>query len=422
MNWTGHLATLRPRVRGRRRWARLLLVLALAGMGGAALGCRGLAGGAAGDDRHKLHVGLVFDTAGKDDRSFNAAAWEGCRRAARELPIVLRSAEPGDPASIEPALRAFAERGYGLVIGVGFAQAPIIQEVARDYPRLRFVVIDGVAAAPNVASVVFREQEGAYLVGMIAARVSRTGVVGFVGGMDIPLIHRFEVGYEEGARAAVAGVRVIPNYVGVTDSAWNNPARGKELAAAQISRGADVVFAAAGNSGLGAFDAAEQYGVYVIGCDSNQNWIKPGRVLTSMVKRVDRAVYQLIAEQVSGRFRGGLHSYGLADGGIGYALDRYNRGLIPPAVLRDVDAARDRIVRGQLQVTDAMAPAAPAPAAAGTPPAATAPAVPGAAAAGPGTAGVPSGAAAKPGAAPVTIAAPAPGAGTAAGRGGRAGS
>jgi basic membrane protein A and related proteins len=343
-----------PGERDERASAALTVLTALIVAGGAVAGCRAVGWDVAGE-RRKVHVGIVFDSGGKDDRSFNAAAWEGGQRAARELPIVLRGAEPGDPASIEPAVRAFAERGYDLVVGVGFAQAPIIEAVARDYPRLGFVVIDGVAAAPNVASVVFREQEGAFLVGMIAARVSKTGVIGFVGGMDIPLIHRFAVGYEEGARAAVAGVRVIPNYVGVTDAAWNNPARGKELAAAQISRGADVVFAAAGNSGLGAFDAAEQYGVYVIGCDSDQNWIKPGRVLTSMVKRVDSVLYQIIAQRVRGRFQGGVHSYGLADGGIGYAIDAYNRGLIPPAVEREVEVARERIVRHDLVVTDAMA-------------------------------------------------------------------
>jgi len=338
---------------------------------GAALACRAPAASpAAAGGRGKVRVGIVFDLGGKDDRSFNAAAWAGCRRAARELPVVLRAAEPGDPASIEPALRAFAERGYDLTIGVGFAQAPIVEEVARDYPRLDFAVIDGVAARPNVASLVFKEQEGAYLVGMIAARVSKTGVLGFVGGMDIPLIHRFAVGYEEGARAAAPRVRVLASYAGITEAAWNDPGRGRELAAAQVGQGADVIFAAAGNTGLGVFDAADQYGVYVIGCDSNQNWIKPGRVLTSMVKRVDNAVYQVIASRVSGRFRGGVYAHGLADGGIGYAMDAYNRGLIPEAVLRDVEAARRGIVVGEICVTDAMAaPALPgAPAARPAPP------------------------------------------------------
>jgi basic membrane protein A len=239
-------------------------------------------------------------------------------------------------------------------------------------------VVDGVAkpAPPgvphNIASLVFREQEGAYLVGLIAARVSKSGVIGFVGGMDIPLIHRFAVGYEEGAHAGNARARVLRNYVGIDETAWNDPGKGRELAASQIGQGADVVFAAAGNSGMGAFDAAEQYGVYVIGCDSNQNWIKPGHVLTSMVKRVDNAVYQIVADRVAGRFRGGIHSYGLADGGIGYAVDAYNRPLLPPDVLRDVEAARQAILRGDIHVTDAMAPVAPttsvAPATAPAPP------------------------------------------------------
>ena len=354
LNRTSRAGSASPRRMMQRASALALLVLAAAS---GALGCRlrGASPGAAGDGRGRVHVGIVFDTGGKDDRSFNAAAWAGCRRAARELPIVLRAAEPGDPASIEPALRAFAERGYDLTIGVGFAQAPIVEEVARDYPRLDFAVIDGVAAAPNVASLVFKEQEGAYLVGMIAARVSKTGVLGFVGGMDIPLIHRFAVGYEEGARAAAPRVRVLAGYAGITEAAWNDPGRGKELAAAQVGQGADVIFAAAGNTGLGVFDAAEQYGVYVIGVDSNQNWIKPGHVLTSMVKRVDVAVYQVIADRVAGRFRGGVVAHGLADGGIGYAMDGYNRGLVPAAVLRDVEAARRRIVRGEIHVTDAMA-------------------------------------------------------------------
>jgi basic membrane protein A len=356
------------------------VALAVASLAWGAAACRA-PGGAAGRSA-RVRVGIVFDSAGKDDRSFNAAAWEGGRRAARELPIALRTAEPGDPASIEPSLRAFAERGYDLIVGIGFSQAPIVEEVARDYPRLAFAVVDGVCQAPNVAGLVFREHEGSYLVGMIAARASQSGVLGFVGGMDIPLIHKFAVGYEEGARAAVPGVRVIANYVGVTEAAWNNPGRAKELAAAQISKRADVIFAAAGNSGMGVFDAAEQNGVYVIGCDSDQNWIKPGRVLTSMVKRIDNAVFQIVDDRVRGRFRGGVHTYGLDGGGVGYALDDYNRGLIPAAVLQEVEAARRRIVRGEIHVTDAMAAPAgepqgpPAPAAPPAPPPAAPPAPP----------------------------------------------
>src|SRR5436305_1721176 len=178
--------------------------------------------------------------------------------------------------------------------------------------------------------------------------------VGFVGGMDIPLIHKFETGYEEGARAVDPNVRVIQNYVGVTDAAWNNPGKGKELAVAQIGKGADVIFAAAGNSGLGVFDAAEQYGKYVIGVDSNQNWVKPGFVLTSMVKRVDNAVYQIVRDRVNGQFKGGIHVYGLDNDGIGYAMDQYNQKLMPPQALQEVEAAKQKIIRGEIKVTNAM--------------------------------------------------------------------
>lgn len=317
------------------------------------LGCRDLS--YAEEDSEKIHVGIVFDSGGKDDRSFNAAAFRGVTRAAKDFPIVLRDAEPGDPASLEPATRAFAEVGYDLIIGIGFAQTPIIEAVAKDYPKVNFAIVDGVSSLPNVASLVFKEHEGSYLVGMIAARVSETGVLGFVGGMDIPLIHKFAVGYTEGAKAVDPDVRVIQNYVGVTEAAWNNPGKGKELAVAQIGKGADVIFAAAGNSGLGVFDAAEQYKKLVIGVDSNQNWVKPGYVLTSMVKRVDNAVYTIIGDMVHGRFQGGIHVYGLEDGGIGYAMDQYNEKLVPKDVIAEVEAAKARIIQGEIKVTDAMA-------------------------------------------------------------------
>jgi len=336
------------------------IFVAICTMALAAAGCHPAS--YAADDKSKVHVGIVFDIGGKDDRSFNAAAWEGVKRAARDFPIVLRDVEPGDPTSIEPAMRAFAERGYDLIIGVGFSQTPIIETVAKDYPSISFVIVDGVSQLPNVASLIFNEHEGAYLVGMIAAMTSKTGTLGFLGGMDIPLIHKFEVGYEEGAHAVNPEVNVVPNYIGVTDTAWNDPVKGKELARTQIERGADIIFAAAGNSGLGAFDAVEQYGKddqgraqkLVIGVDSNQNWVKPGFVLTSMVKRVDNAVYQIVKDRVANQFAGGIHVYGLENEGIGYAVDEYNKDLIPPATIRAVDQARKKIIDGQIKVTNAM--------------------------------------------------------------------
>jgi basic membrane protein A and related proteins len=328
----------------------------------------------AADDKSKVHVGIVFDIGGKDDRSFNAAAFAGVKCAETgnwpdgtncgkpALNIVLRDIEPGNPTSIEPAMRAFAERGYDLIIGIGFAQAPIMEQVAKEYPNIHFAIVDGVSKLPNVASLVFKEHEGSYLVGMLAAKTSKTGTIGFLGGMDIGLIHRFEGGYEEGAKAVNPNIRVIQNYVGVTDSAWNNPGKGKELSLAQIGKGADVIFTAAGNSGLGAFDAVEQAGKqngrathFVIGVDSNQNMVKPGFVLTSMVKRVDNAVYAIVQDVVSGKFEAGYHVYGLDKDGVGYAMDENNKDLITPEMIKQVEEARAKIIAGQITVVDKMA-------------------------------------------------------------------
>lgn len=306
-------------------------------------------------DAGKKKVGIVFDIGGKDDRSFNAAANNGVVRSKKDFPIVLRDVEPGDPTSIEPALRAFASYGYNLIIGVGFAQGPILKEVAKDYPQLNFVLIDAVAESQNVASLLFKEHEGSFLVGMIAAYTSKAGVIGFVGGMDIPLIHRFQTGYEEGARYVNPNIRVLSNYVGITDAAWNNPVKGRELANAQYEQGAEVVFQAAGNSGLGVFNAAEDYKKFAIGVDSNQNWVKPGHVLTSMLKRIDNAVYSIVKDQVEGKFKGGVHIYGLENDGVGYAIDEHNRHLIPDSVIEKVEQARRYIIEGKIKVTDAMA-------------------------------------------------------------------
>jgi basic membrane protein A and related proteins len=344
--------------------------LCLAAVFGAA--CTGRSYGA--DDKSKIRVGIVFDIGGKDDRSFNAAAFAGVKCAETgnwpngtpcgkpALQIILRDIEPGNPTSIEPAMRAFAERGYDLIIGVGFAQAPIMELVAKDYPNIHFAIVDGVSELPNVASLVFKEHEGSYLVGMLAAKATKTGTIGFLGGMDIGLIHRFEGGYEEGAKAVNPNIRVIQNYIGVTDAAWNNPGKGKELALAQIGKGADVIFTAAGNSGLGAFDAVEQMGKkdgrathFVIGVDSNQNMVKPGFVLTSMVKRVDNAVYSIVEDVVKGKFQAGFHVYGLDKDGVGYSMDEFNKDLVTPEMVQQVDEAKRKITAGEIKVIDRMA-------------------------------------------------------------------
>lgn len=302
----------------------------------------------------QIRVGIVYDIGGKDDRSFNAAAWEGVKRARNELGIKLRDAEPGDPTSIEPSLRAFAELKYDLVIGVGFAQSPIIEQVAKDYPNINFAIIDGFVLLPNVSPLLFKEHEGSFLVGMLAASKSSSGKIGFVGGMDIPLIHKFAVGYEEGAKYINPNIKVMENYVGITDSAWNNPAKGKELAKNQYDNGCDVVFHAAGNSGMGVFDAAEETKKFAIGVDSNQNGIKPGFILTSMLKRVDVAVYSVIKDIVEKRFKSGIHVYGLENEGVDFAVDDFNRNLISPEAIEKVKQAKQEIISGKIKVTNAM--------------------------------------------------------------------
>lgn len=355
-----------------------LLLLSLLVLAGQA--CNRASYGA--DDPTKIRVGIVFDIGGKDDRSFNAAAWAGVKCAETgmlpdgktscgkpPLNVIVRDVEPGNPVSIEPAMRAFAERGYDLVIGVGFAQGPIMQAVAKDYPNIHFAIIDGVifeddgkTPKANVASLVFKEHEGSYLVGLIAGMTSKTNTIGFIGGMDIGLIHRFEGGFEQGAKAANPNIRVIQNYVGVTDAAWNNPGKGKEIALAQISKGADVIFTAAGNSGLGAFDAVEQSGKdssgrathFVIGVDSNQNMVKPGYVLTSMVKRVDNAVYDIVKDVVDRKFQGGFHVFGLDSDGVGYVMDSNNQSLVSPEAIRAAEDAKKKIIDKQINVIDRM--------------------------------------------------------------------
>ena len=339
------------------------------------------------EDPSKIRVGIVFDIGGKDDRSFNAAAWVGvkCAETGKQpdgqpckdsqgndkpaLGIVLRDVEPGNPTSIEPAMRAFAERGFDLVIGVGFAQSPIMQSVARDYPNIQFAIIDGVifeddkkTPKANVASLVFKEHEGSYLVGILAAKATKTNVLGFIGGMDIGLIHRFEGGYEQGAKSVNPNIQVIQNYVGVTDAAWNNPGKGKEIALAQVSKGADVIFTAAGNSGLGAFDAVEQAGRdasgrathFVIGVDSNQNMVKPGFVLTSMIKRVDNVVYDIVKDVVARKFKGGLHEFGLDNEGVGFVMDSHNQNLVSPEAISAAEEAKKKIISKEIKVKDRM--------------------------------------------------------------------
>ncbi|MFC1731461.1 BMP family protein [candidate division KSB1 bacterium] len=299
-----------------------------------------------------FRIGMVFDAAGKDDLSFNTNAWRGSQMAKEEFDIEISDIEPGDPSMIEPAIRTLAEQNYDLIIGVGFANAPYIEKVSGEYPGAHFVIVDTRVEGPNVASLLFEEHEGAFLVGMAAGMLTTTNKIGFIGGMNIPIIHRYHLGYKSGAEYVNPDIDVFESYAGVTMDAWNDPTKGKEMALSQISRGADIVFAAAGATGLGAFDAAEEQGARIIGCDANQNYIKPGYVLTSMLKRLEVAVYEIIKQSYLGEFKAGDHIYSIKNNGIGYAVDEYNRDLLPPDVIERLEEAKTAIIEGWLEVPD----------------------------------------------------------------------
>ena len=298
---------------------------------------------------------VVFDMGGKFDKSFNEAAYNGAERFRKDTGIAYREFEVTNEAQREQALRNMARRGAAIVVGIGFSQASGLEKVAREFPATKFAIIDAVVDLPNVQSVVFKEHEGSFLVGMAAAMASKTGRIGFVGGMDIPLIRKFALGYEEGARYVNAKIEVFQNMTGTTPAAWNDPTRGGELARSQFDRGADVVYAAAGATGLGVLQTAKDRGRLAIGVDSNQNHIQPGSILTSMIKRVDLAVYEAFKTARDGTWKPGLRNLGVAEGGVGYAVDQHNRRLITPEMERRLEQARADIVAGKIKVSDYMA-------------------------------------------------------------------
>ena len=347
-----------------------------------------------------VRVGIAFDAGGKNDRSFNQMAWEGAKRAEKDFGIELYDFEPADPSQVGQGIRAFAEEGFDLVIGVGFANEPAITATAKEFKDVKFAVIDSVSPEKdNVASLVFREHEGSFLVGYIAGKLTQTGVLGFIGGMDIPLIHKFEAGFRAGVEYACKedGIKckVLVNYVGNTPQAWNDPGKAKEIAAAQVSQGADIIYHASGASGLGLIDYVKQKKcikaselpagvkfirdpfkdvpkypayekackgdtrpVFFIGVDANQNYLgdtdnNPETLnhgLTSMMKRVDVATYDVIKSVVMGTFTGGVHEFSLKNNGVGYALDEYNKALIPTAVVAKLELLKQKIVKGEIEV------------------------------------------------------------------------
>jgi basic membrane protein A len=295
---------------------------------------------------------IIFDMGGKFDKSFNEAAFTGATKWAEKTGETFREIEMTSEAQREQALRRFAEEGYNPVVMTGFAFGSSLEAVAADFPDTKFAIIDMVVDQPNVQSVVYREYQGSYLVGMMAAMASETGTVGFIGGMDIPLIRKFACGYVQGVKAVNPDATVIQNMAGTTPAAWNDPVKGGELTKAQISQGADVVFAAAGATGSGVLQTAADQGILSIGVDSNQNHLHPGQVLTSMLKRVDVAVYNAFTAGTD--LEPGVNVMGLAEGGIDIALDEHNKELVTPEMLAAVETARAKIISGEIKVHDYM--------------------------------------------------------------------
>lgn len=295
-------------------------------------------------------IGLIFAEGGLGDQSFNDAAFRGLMQAQDELGVDVTYVEPADIAEMEEHQRAYADLDLDLVIVIGFIHQSALVEVSADYPNIHFAIVDDVVDSPNVTSLVFEEHEGSFLVGVLAGLMTETNTVGFVGGMEVPLIRKFEVGFVEGAQYANPDVSVIVNYAG----SFGDPGRGRELAVSQNERGADIVYHAAGGTGSGVIDAAVANGFYAIGVDSDQDYMAPGTVLTSMVKRVDKAVFEVIKAVVDGTLEGGVWSFGIQDGAVGTSEFTYTKDQIPQSVFDAIDEAREKIMSGEIVVSNPL--------------------------------------------------------------------
>ena len=296
---------------------------------------------------------VIYDMGGKFDKSFNEGVWNGVQKFTAESGVEVMEFEVTNETQREQAMRRMAERGATVILGVGFAQADAISKVAAEYPDRQFSIIDvGWLDAPNLRQYVFKEHEGSYIVGVAAAKASETNKVGFIGGMDIPLIRKFACGYVGGVKSVSGGAEVYQNMTGSTPSAWNDPAKGAELTQSQIDRGADVVYHAAGGTGGGVIQAAADAGKLAIGVDSNQNGIAPGSVLTSMLKRVDVAAYETFRDAKAGKFTSGIVTLGLAEGGVDWALDDNNASLVTADMKAAVEKAKADIIGGAVTVHD----------------------------------------------------------------------
>jgi basic membrane protein A len=298
---------------------------------------------------------VIYDLGGKFDKSFNEGVFNGAARFKKDTGVDFRDLEIQNEAQREQVLRKFAKDGYSPIIMPGFAWATALGKIADEFPKTKFGIIDMVVDKPNVQSMVFKAEEGSFLVGVIASETSKTGKVGFVGGMDIPLISAFECGYAQGVKYDSDGKsEVIANMTGTTPAAWNDPVKGGELAKSQIDRGADIVYAAAGSTGQGVLKAAADAGKFGIGVDSNQNGLFPGKILTSMLKRVDVATYDSFKDAKNGTWKPGVQVFGLKNDGVGYAVDDNNKAILSAAAKAKAEAAKADIISGKIQVHDYM--------------------------------------------------------------------
>ncbi|WP_432460973.1 BMP family lipoprotein [Agarivorans sp. QJM3NY_25] len=298
---------------------------------------------------------VVYDTAGKFDKSFNEAVYRnGVEVFKKDKGVDVREFEPQNEAQREQGLRRLASRGFGPIVAVGFNFASSVEKVASEFPDTQFTIIDMVVDKPNVQSIVFKEQEGSFLVGALAAKTSKTNTVGFIGGMDIPLIRKFACGYKQGALYANPDIKVLENMTGSTPAAFADPAKGSELAKSQFSKGADVIYAAAGGTGLGVYQAAKDAGKFAIGVDSNQNHLQPGTMLTSMVKKVGVAAYGTWEDGINNSWKPGIKALGLKENSIDWALDENNAALISDEMKAYVDGLKADIIAGKISVHDYM--------------------------------------------------------------------
>jgi basic membrane protein A len=334
------------------RRAKVVLSLAVANI---LLMLLGLGRGGDATCRADLCVGLVFDVGGLGDQSFNDAAHRGLERAREELGVGVRYVEPGDGSDRESALRKLADEGYDLVIGVGFIFSDDVRKLAGEFPEVKFACIDyspkpDEVMPDNLVGLRFREHEGSFLVGAIAGLVSKTETVGFVGGMKTGLIGKFEKGFAAGVRHVCPGCKVLATYIGTDPKAFADPTTGKEIALGMYDRGADIIYHASGKSGRGVFNAAKARNRWAIGVDSDQFHEEPGHVLTSMVKRVDVAVFDAVQSLQDGEFAGGVRDFGLKEDGVGFVYDDNNRDRIPARVARRVQQIRDAVIRGEIEV------------------------------------------------------------------------